>query len=263
MSFAPGVLKQFHPESWFDPVGIKKVLKRLEPRLPDVSGALFLTLTIDRKLFGDPASAFEYTRNRLRKVFYRLRKGVMWKGKLVKIDAPYCVKVEFHHDLEGWPHFHVIFLTRRFFDGELLRKLWDCGRCDVKRISNEDFRYLLKYVVKGAGEVPEWVKQRKRIRIFQSSHGFLKPLPEKEEDEEPASECPPRRRDTSTIGERLEKWRKTALYITENWVQQFRLERPFREILDEIVLDVAIAGRYLGYFRVQINEPQQLHEWIT
>jgi len=93
------ILREYIPASWFHPLGIKKVLRRLEPLLPDVSGKLFLTFTLARETCGgDPEAAFELARAKLRRVFYRLRNGVEWDGKRYAIDAPYCVKVEFHQD---------------------------------------------------------------------------------------------------------------------------------------------------------------------
>jgi hypothetical protein len=142
------ILREYIPASWFHPIGIKKVLRRLEPLLPDVHGKLFLTFTLARETCcGDPEAAFEHARARLRKVFFKLRHGVEWNGKTYNIDAPYCVKVEFHED--GWAHFHVVFLTSRYLPGTLLNELWGLGRCNVQRIKAQgEFRYLLKYVCK-------------------------------------------------------------------------------------------------------------------
>ncbi|MGB0412980.1 MAG: rolling circle replication-associated protein, partial [Coraliomargarita sp.] len=171
-------IKEYVPCSWFHPKGIYKVLKRFWHRLPNVSGCLFATFTIDREAMRrqgyGPSEAFDITRDRVRKMFYELRKGVEWEGKLYKIDAEYCTKVEFHDDEEGWPHFHVIWLTRRFVPAQMLSELWGFGRTNVKRIKNEDFHYLLKYVCK-SGSIPEWVQKRQRLRIFQPSRGFLLP----------------------------------------------------------------------------------------
>ena len=83
------ILRPFNPISWFHPVGIHKVLARLKPKLPDVSGCLFITLTFNPMLFANPSLAFETGRDRLRRIFYKLRRGVMWNGKHYRIDAPY------------------------------------------------------------------------------------------------------------------------------------------------------------------------------
>jgi len=128
-------IKEFIPASWFHPVGIYKVLARIWDRLPDVAGKLFLTLTLDPKQFSSEETAFEYSRQWMRKVFYQLRHGIEHEGKIFKVDAPYCVKVEFHES--GWVHYHVIFLTHRFLPKELLAELWGLGWVKVQRIDQE------------------------------------------------------------------------------------------------------------------------------
>ena len=85
-------------------------------------------------------------------------------------------QVEFHDN--GWVHYHAIFLTRRFLPKELLAVLWDRGWVKVQRITTDEFNYLLSYVTKPA-DLPAWVLKRKRLRVFQTTKGFLKPLPPK------------------------------------------------------------------------------------
>jgi hypothetical protein len=145
------------------------VLARFWDRLPDVGGKLFLTFTLDPKNYTDEETAIEDSRAFLRKLFYQLRHGIEHEGKIYIIDAPYCIKVEFHES--GWVHYHVIFLTRHFLPKELLAALWDRGWVTVQRIKNEDFRYLLKYVTK-PDELPDWVLKRKRLRVFQTTRVF-------------------------------------------------------------------------------------------
>src|ERR1039457_909793 len=99
-------IKEFIPASWFHPVGIFKVLARFWDRLPDVSGKLFLTFTLDPKNYANEETAFEDSRDWLRKLFYQLRQGVEHEGKTYVIDAPYCIKVEFHES--GWVHYHAV-----------------------------------------------------------------------------------------------------------------------------------------------------------
>lgn len=151
-----GVLRAYNPISWYHEKGIHRVLARLRPRLPDVAGCLFLTSRPTRR--STRALRRRLTmRDRLRRVFHRLRAGVEWEGKRYRIAAPYAVKVEFHAN--GWAHFHAVFLTRRYLPGELLTALWGLGRTDVRRINNHKFHYLLKYVTKGGG-LPDWVLGR-------------------------------------------------------------------------------------------------------
>lgn len=256
-------LHPFNPPSWFHETGIHKVVKRLEPRLPAVGGSLFLTFTVDPKEFQDAESGFEWSRNHLRKVFYALRKGVEWEGKRFRIDAPYCVKVEFHQS--GWPHFHVIFLTRRFLPGGLVNELWACGRTNVERISTEKFRYLLKYVTK-PGDLPEWVLNRERFRVFQSSRGFLKPLNtggQTEKTDKPEGEELEVKREASTIGQRLERWRRMGLIREGTYCRAVTFDRAYVELIGEQVLTACKEGRYLGRMGIAFKSPGQLQKLLT
>ena len=252
------VLRPYNPASWFHPVGIRKVLAKLEPRLPDVTGMLFLTFTFNPALFADPSLAFETGRDRLRRVFFKLRHGVEWKGKTYLIDAPYCVKVEFHAN--GWAHFHAVFLTRRYVPGDLLNALWELGRTNVGRIRNKTFRYLLKYVTKGC-DLPAWVLGRNRLRVFQSSRGFYRPSTETPAEEKP-SESPGYKRRQTTLGERLESWRVSALLQHRDEFRRITLGAPFMELLADLILPVALDRRYLGNGHVIINDNHQLLPWI-
>ena len=255
------VLSAYIPASWFHSRGISKVLRRLEPRLPDVAKMLFITFTVNPALYEDPEAAFEHSRDRLRRVFHRLRKGVTWEGKLHQVNAPYAVKVEFHKS--GWAHFHVIFLTRRYVPGALLNHLWGLGRTNVRRISNHRFRYLLKYVTKGGG-LPEWILGRKRLRVFQPSRGFLHRQDVYEPD---AAHTGPAirklRRRVTTLGQRLEAWKKSALLKQGDQYNRCILMEPFKVLFDHPVFPVAQDGRYLGNGRILINDTTQIMPWLT
>lgn len=255
-------LKAYIPKSWFHPIGIHKVLADLIPRLPDIRQGLFLTLTVDPKNYSGPEAAYEKSRPRLRKIFARLRRGIRWEGKLYKIDAPYAVKTEFHEN--GFAHYHVVFLTRRFLPASLLDHLWALGRTNIQRISNKEFKYLLKYVTK-SGEIPEWVKLRKRIRIFQPSRGFLKP-PKKKPPKKGPQQGTRRRRRTFSIGARLQNWERTALLAPidprpGSTFTTIILKKPFQELLDQQVHPVALDGRYLGNGKILIRNESELYEW--
>ncbi len=253
-----GLLCEYIPISWHHEKGILKVVRRLLPRLPDVSGALFLTFTLDHYLFSGPASAFEFARKKIRRVFAALRKGVMWKGKLYQVDAPYCVKVEFHADEDGWPHFHAIQLTHRFIPGELLNHLWGLGRVNVERITNDDFHYLLKYATKGIS-YPLWVLSRQRIRIFQGSPGFLKPV---EKRKTKKLKKPFNQRASYTIEERLKRWERMALVHVDDHYRTMLLGGPFQQLFDELVHSVAEDNRYLGLGLIKINDTNDLIPWL-
>ena len=254
-------IKEFVPASWFHPVGIFKVLARLWDRLPDVSGKLFLTFTLDPKIYADEETAFEDSRNWLRKVFYQLRQGVEHEGKIYTIDAPYCIKVEFHES--GWVHYHAIFLTRRFLPKELLGELWGLGWVKVQRITNRDFHYLLKYVTK-VDELPAWVKKRKRLRVFQTTQGFLKPLAE----EKPVAKSNlekfkiKKHRASYTIDERFWRWACMGVIRQNGQARTVKFQIPYRELFDHLVLSAALDGRYNGSGEIIVPRKDGLTSWV-
>jgi hypothetical protein len=249
-------IKEFIPASWFHPIGIYKVLARIWDRLPDVSGKLFLTLTLDPKNYANEEAAFEDSRQWMRKVFYQLRQGIEHEGKTYQIDAPYCVKVEFHES--GWVHYHVIFLTHRFLPKELLAELWGLGWVKVQRIENKDFHYLLKYVTK-PDELPAWVLKRKRLRVFQSTKGFLKPLPP---EPKTISLKEPRKRASYTMDERFWRWTCTAVLRQNGKARTIRFQMPYREIFDQLVLSAARDGRYKGSGEIIIPMKGGVTQWL-
>jgi hypothetical protein len=249
-------IKEFIPASWFHPVGIYKVLARFWDRLPDVSGKLFLTFTLDPKNYANEETAFEDSREWLRKVFYQLRQGVGHEGKKYTIDAPYCIKVEFHES--GWVHFHAIFLTRRFLPKELLAGLWDRGWVTVQRIATTDFHYLLKYVTK-PDDLPEWVKKRKRLRVFQTTKGFLKPLPPKPKI---ISLKEPRKRASFTMDERFWRWACMGVIRQNGQARTVKFQIPYRELFDHLVLSAALDGRYKGSGEIIVPKHEGLTLWL-
>jgi len=255
-------IKEFIPASWFHPVGIYKVLARFWDRLPDVGGMLFLTLTLDPKNYADEEAGFNDSRNWLRKVFYELRQGVEYEGRTYTIDAPYCVKVEFHES--GWVHYHVIFLTRRFLPKELLADLWGRGWVEVQRIKNSDFHYLLKYVTKPE-ELPEWVKKRKRLRVFQTSKGFLKPAAGRKPaaPKRAAEDLTPRKKRASyTIDERFWRWACMAVLRQFGRARTVKFQIPYRELFDHLVLSAALDGRYKGGGEIIVSRTEGLELWL-
>lgn len=253
-------IKEFIPASWFHPVGIYKVLARLWDRLPDVSGRLFLTFTLDPKNYANEETAFNDSRDWLRKVFFQLRHGVEHEGRTYMIDAPYCVKVEFHES--GWVHYHAIFLTRRFLPKELLAELWGLGWVKVQRITNQDFHYLLKYVTKAA-ELPDWVKKRKRLRVFQSTKGFLSRAPRPSKAKNESKELTPKQRRASyTIDERFWRWACMGVVRHEGRARTVRFRVPYREIFDQLVLSAALEGRYKGSGEIIINRKEEITSWL-
>ena len=261
-------IKEFVPCSWFHSKGIYKVLNRFWHRLPNVAGSLFVTFTIDREAMRSkgygPAEAFDVTRDRIRRIYHKLRKGIYWEGKFYQIKSPYCTKVEFHDDEEGWPHFHVIWLTRRFVPESLMEHLWSYGFVDVGRIQNKDFHYLLKYVCK-SGKIPEWVKDRNMIHIFEPSRGFY--LPD-HKGKEPKISKEKKPRKSFTLRQRLKKWDRLALHVVEDLKTgakkccEMPLRDTFKNLFDRLVYAVALDGRYLGNGIIKITNNNQLYQWI-
>jgi hypothetical protein len=256
---AEQTIKEFIPASWFHRLGIFKVLARIWDRLPDVSGKLFLTLTLDPKQYASEEVAFEDSREWMRKVFYELRHGVQHEGKTYVIDAPYCVKVEFHES--GWVHYHVIFLTRRFLPKELLAELWGLGWVKVQRITNTDFHYLLKYVTKPE-ELPGWILKRKRLRVFQTTKGFLKPLPKVEKFDVLDQLKEKRKRASYTMDERFWRWACMGVIRQNGQARTVKFQIPYRELFDHLVLAAALDGRYKGNGEIIIDRKNGLNVWL-
>lgn len=253
-------IKEFIPDSWFHPVGIFKVLARLWDRLPDVGGKLFLTFTLDPKNYANEETAFEDSRQWLRKVFYRLRHGIEHEGRMFRIDAPYCIKVEFHES--GWVHYHAIFLTHRFLPKELLADLWGLGWVKVQRITNTDFHYLLKYVTK-PDELPAWVLKRKRLRVFQTTPGFLKPAAKPRIADCDADDSKPKQtRASYTMDERFWRWACMAVIRHHGTARTMTFAVPYREIFDHLVLSAALDGRYKGSGEIIIPRKEGIALWL-
>ena len=115
-------IKEFVPRSWFHPKGVYKVVERLKDRLPNVNGSLFATFTLDRTYFQmneiGPSEAFDLSRSHIRKVFYKLRKGIKWEDKLYKSNL---------HTVQKWNSMMMrkvglIFILpiKRFIPAELI-----------------------------------------------------------------------------------------------------------------------------------------------
>lgn len=194
-------------------------------------------------------------------MFFALRKGIPHLERTFRIDAPYLTKVEFHKS--GFAHFHVIFKTRSYLPPKVINRLWGLGRVNVKRIRTRGLEYLLKYVTKGEN-LPDWVKDRKRIRITQPSRGFyLKTAAPKNgaKEEQKTEDSKKGRSSESTIGERIARWRRTAVLRIDGRYTTLILTRPFFEILAEIIYPIARSYRYLGNWVVRFDQISDLLDW--
>ena len=126
------IIKNTQPANWITPQGVWKKQKEIEPRMPNIRFARFITLTIDQSKYLDPEHAFEVGRRHLRQFFYDLDKGL---GNAER--TPYCWKLEFQEN--GWPHWHIILLHYKKLPLDLLNKCWGKGRTDVEMIRDTDF----------------------------------------------------------------------------------------------------------------------------
>jgi hypothetical protein len=179
--------------------------RKLEPKMPGLRNARFITLTLDPSMFRDSQSGYEAGKRHMREFLYRLDLA------LGQSRTPFCWKLEFHRS--GWPHWHLILLHRSSISCRLLLDLWGLGRVEVQRIKGQTFDYLFKYASKELTNIPEWVLERKIVRFFQASPGFYTlALPS---DRAPGQQkkCVepdrPQARELSTIGERIKRWARS------------------------------------------------------
>lgn len=110
-----------------------------------------------------------------------------------------------------------------------------------------------------------WVRRKKGIRIFQSSHGFLK----KTEKQKSTKARPKKTKNQQvTIGERIDNFGKTALVIDDRFsdiplrYSQLQLNEHFKILLDRLVYSIAQDGRYLGDGKIQILGKEDFYPWI-
>jgi hypothetical protein len=238
------------PACWWHPQGIRKMVKRLESRgFPWLRGWLFFTLTIDQKKFACETDAFEAGKDRLRRVIHDLRK----RGFEIK---SYAFKLELQGN--GYPHWHLLVDSRDFINENLVTQLWGLGFADVKRIKPTKWKYLFKYVVKGGGDVPEWVlSYPKRIRVFQTSPGFFRrPAPARaaasNEDQGEETEKAP----TETLRQKFHRWSVTAHVRLKHSIQcatKVTLRGRFRDLIFE---HVEKGGRVLDWFNYPVSTRQ-------
>ena len=165
-SKAEYVLSPYIPASWWDTLGVRKMVKRLLRRgFPPLFGWLFVTATVDPDQFDSPVEAYLAADDRLRRMIHALRES----GYHI---VRYFWKFELHRN--SWPHWHLGLDTREFIPNEAIEAAWGYGFTKTKRVTKErDFKYLFKYVCKDPGDLPEWVLDfPRRIRVFQTSAGF-------------------------------------------------------------------------------------------
>jgi hypothetical protein len=162
-------LHAYSSESWFTESGARIKRRRLERAgLPDFTNWRFITLTLAGRQVS-PLEAYRHGKARIRRFLARLRLALGRKFL-------WCWKLEFHHDDDGYPHWHLLIEYKLPIPEAMLSELenwWGLGRVNVRRVKRSDIHYVFKYVAKGADSVPEWVaRYRGTLRVFQASKGF-------------------------------------------------------------------------------------------
>jgi hypothetical protein len=176
----------------------------------------FVTLTLDRAEYPDPEQAYEVGKRHLRQFIYLLRKKYA--------ISRWCWKMELHRpDAEGrkWPHWHLLVDYKRPISTNDIRDLWGKGRTEIKAIRDEGFKYLFKYVSKTVSDLPDWITDRKHLRLFQTSKNFFPASGQQKNETEEASPRPSasdlgantqnEKLRQLSIGERLERWSKLVV----------------------------------------------------
>ena len=143
------------------------------------------TLTVNRDLYESPEAAY-------RDVGKKRRIGELMRAMGVRY---YVVAVEWHSDPDGWPHWHVLIwepVKACYHDKHKVQAQWGIGNVWYSgRYRNEDgskrrkprtingvVRYMVKYLVKEDGVMPEWVGDAKRMqRIWACKHWTNAALP--------------------------------------------------------------------------------------
>ena len=164
----PYQVRPYVPRSFAHPEGYKLCRKEMERRgLPDFTGWLFVTNTVDRERYSSPHEAYEDIKGKLKDGIKKLR----YHGYKVK---RWVRAMEFHEDDEGWPHWHWVLDERRFIPWQLLNKCFPWGYTDIERIKDGGAvaGYMFKYITK-SGTLPDWILDNyKRIRFIQTSGVF-------------------------------------------------------------------------------------------
>ena len=250
--FVPGLdawLSPYISASWWQPEGRRRVIRRLEKRgFPDLDGFLFATLT------GDPEGlteeeVFEKGNDRRRRVICELRK----RGFEIK---RYFSKLELHGS--GYPHWHIGIDCRRYIPAELLQELWGLGFVKVKRVKANSWRYLMKYVVKGNGVVPDWVLDYpRRIRVFQTSVGFYAVPSEPRQGKEPSG----KQKETRTLRQKFVEWEGRGVVRTMGayYPSQVRLRDGFHRTFCDLA---STPGHVVDFYNIGVRW-EELLNYVT
>lgn len=224
----------FVPNFWTERNAAAKRRQMKRRGMPELEGGRFITVTVKRTQEREdgttyllsPEEAYELGKERLRRFIFRLKRKYrirrwFWKMELHQPD-------EFG---EQYAHWHFWFDYGGHIPGEELTQAWGLGRTDIRRVRRKEWDYLFKYMCKEAGELPEWLASKTKVRLFQTSMGFF---PKSEEDFagndiDTADEMPSPRQledidetqndsnhQMDTIGERIVRWTRCIVARTQN-----------------------------------------------
>ncbi len=198
----PISVERFENANWFTDYGAHLKVKDIRKKgLPTFRDARFITLTTDPDRYPDPQRAYELGKRHLPQFVYLLSQFL---GKKI----PYCWKLEFHKN--GFAHWHIVLIHREFIPFEIINKCWAKGRTDIKRVRNNDWEYLFKYVGK-AVDLPDWVLDYEQIRFFQASRGFYTNVQPCASGRSSGEHKKGNEREKLTLGQKIEKWGRTVV----------------------------------------------------
>jgi hypothetical protein len=210
-------LRPYVTPNFWTPLGAAAKLRALEKKgFPkNLRNWRFVTLTLDRAPYPTPEDAYEDGLSRLSRFARNLRRA----GYAV---ARWCWKMEFHRpdeDGDVYPHWHVLLDYKRPIPVDAIDGAWGKGRTEIKGVTDAGFKYLFKYVAKSIASVPDWILERRNVRLFQTSPGFFSTNDEAamvvRASLRPCSEEPgantQNERVITTVGERLERWSRLVV----------------------------------------------------
>ena len=161
---------------WWTPEGARANGAALAAKLTDaIKGpVVLLTLTVQPAKHGDPYTAYKWGVKTLRNVMCDLRAAVpapryMWKLEVQQNDYPHWHVIIPAKWSRRQKHMAIAAILRRWRAGS-----GESGQGVDVRICRDAgaVAYLCKYVTKSP-EWPEWMLDRIRIRIVQTSRGFF------------------------------------------------------------------------------------------
>lgn len=243
---------------WWTPEGARSNGAALAKKLTEtISGpVVLLTLTVQPSKHGDPYTAYKWGVKTLRNVMCDLRRVVpvpryMWKLEVQQNE---------------YPHWHLIIPARwtkqqkRLAIAAILRR-WRAGSgeagqgVDVRLCRDASaVGYLCKYVAKSP-EWPDWMQDRIRIRIVQTSRGFFSNSDGNPKSTDPSGEEKKRDLPVLTYRERIETaYRSVKLVSSHGWSWRGKLSSCWFDWY-ESVRDAIVTLREIDLSRLCASHP--------